>query len=83
VKIKHALKQKQVSDWCINKALQQIDEHEYENQLRRHAQKKWQTLSREKNIFIKRRKLLDHLLQKGFESDLCRDIIEEVEQTTK
>jgi regulatory protein len=63
VKIKYQLKQKKVSEYCIKKALQQIFEA------------KLKTLKSEKNIFIKKRKLQDHLLQKGFESDLIREFI--------
>ena len=75
VKITHALKQKQVSPYCIKKALKQIDEDEYLKTLQRLFEEKLKTLKSEKNIFVKKRKLQDHLLQKGFESDLIREMI--------
>ena len=75
VKITHALKQKQVSPYCIKKALKQIDEDEYLKTLQKLFEEKLKTLKSEKNIFIKKRKLQDHLLQKGFESDLIREMM--------
>jgi regulatory protein len=75
VKIKYQLKQKQVSEYCIKKALKQIDEEEYLKTLQQIFEAKLKTLKSEKNIFIKKRKLQDHLLQKGFEADLIKDFI--------
>lgn len=68
-KIQYALKQKQVSDYCIRKALRSIDEEDYEQTLMKLSESKWSELKKEKNIFIKKRKLQDFLLQRGFESD--------------
>ena len=78
VKIKYELKQKQVSDYCIKKALKSIDVDEYENVLAKLAGQKLKTLKGEKNIFIKKRKLQDFLLQRGFENDLVREAIKNV-----
>lgn len=73
-KIEQGLKEKQVSIYCIKKALAQIDDKEYMQTLEKQATKKWQSLKGEKNIFIKKRKLQDYLLQKGFEYELVRDV---------
>lgn len=75
VKISHALKQKQVSAYCIKKALKQIDDEEYLKVLQKHFEAKLKTLKSEKNIFIKKRKLQDYLMQKGFESNLIREMM--------
>ena len=75
VKIKSALKQRQVSDYCIKKALQEIDEDAYGKTLEKVAEEKWRTLKGEANVFLKKRKLRDFLLQRGFEMDLVNDII--------
>jgi regulatory protein len=69
VKIRYELKQRQVSEYCIKKALTLIDGEEYERTLARLAEKKWETLRRESNLFVRKRKLQDYLLQKGYESD--------------
>lgn len=75
VKIKYQLKQKQVSEYCIKKALRQIDEDDYLRTLQKLFDEKLKTLKSEKNIFIKKRKLQNHLMQRGFESDLVRALI--------
>ena len=78
VKISHALKQKQVSAYCIKKALKVINEDDYLKTLQQHFDAKLKTLKSEKNIFIKKRKLQDHLMQKGFESDLIRGLMAKI-----
>ena len=75
VKIKYALKQKQISPYCIKKALVAINETDYNRTLTKLFEQKLKTLKSEKNIFIKKRKLQDHLMQKGFETDLIRKLL--------
>ena len=75
VKIRYELKLRQVSDYCIKKALQQIDEEAYQQTLEKEAEQRWEQLRGEKNIFTKKRKLQDYLLQKGFESDRVVDMV--------
>ena len=75
VKIKYELKKRQVSAYCIKKALAVIDEEAYSTTLTRLAGLKLKTLTSEKNIFIKKKKLQDHLLMKGYENDLVREIV--------
>ncbi|MEI7734966.1 MAG: regulatory protein RecX [Ferruginibacter sp.] len=75
VKISYALKQKRVSPYCIKKALQQINEDDYLKTLQQLFEAKLKTLKSEKNIFTKKRKLQDHLMQKGFESNLIREMM--------
>ncbi len=75
VKIKYALKQKQVSDYCIKKSLSAIDESDYKKTLQKVFEQKLKTVKTEKNIFIKKRKVQDHLMQKGFEAELIRKLI--------
>ena len=73
IKIKHELKQKQVSEYCIKRAMKEIDEEAYRQTLHKLAAEKLKALKGEKNIFIKKRKLLDHLLRKGYETDLVKE----------
>ena len=67
-----------MSEYCIKKALAAIDEHDYQKQLEKLFEQKLKTLKSEKNVFIKKRKLQDHLLQKGFEANLVRVLIGEI-----
>lgn len=69
-KILNHLKQKQVSEYCIRKGLEEIDEIEYERIFLELFQKKWSSLSGEKNHWIKKKKTRDYLLAKGFEAEL-------------
>ena len=75
IKIKQALKYKQVSEYCIRKALKEIDSTEYEKTFQKLVQQKIKTLKSEKNIFIKKRKMQDFLLQKGFETNMIREAV--------
>jgi regulatory protein len=78
VKIKYALKQKQISEYCIKKALKAIDEKDYTKTAEKLFEQKLKTLKSEKNIFVKKRKLQDHLLQKGFETRVISKLIAKI-----
>ena len=75
LKIKHELKQKQVSEYCINKALKEIDDNAYQQTFEKLALQKWSSLKGEKNIFTKKAKLNSYLLQKGYEAGLLNEVI--------
>lgn len=77
-KIKQSLKQKQVSDYCIKKALKEINGQEYEKVFLKLAEQKLKTLKSEKNIFIKKRKLQDFLLMKGYEIEWVREVVNDI-----
>ncbi|GGB10891.1 regulatory protein RecX [Puia dinghuensis] len=69
VRIRYELKQRQVSEYCIKKALATIDEAEYENTLNRLAEEKVASLAGEPNLFVRKQKLKEYLLRKGYEQD--------------
>ncbi len=77
IKIKHALRQKQVSDYSIKKALQEINDSDYKKTLQKLAIQKLAQLKNEKNSFTRRKKLQDYLLQKGYEGELVREVVNE------
>ena len=74
-KIKYALQQKRVSPVNIKKALQSIDEHDYEKTLLTLATKKWNSLKGEKGMsrMVKTNSFLN---QRGFESTLIQPILQ-------
>ena len=80
VKIKYALTQKQISDYCIKKALSQIKEEDYLKTLEKLTADKLTALSDEPNRFIKMRKVGDYLTLKGFEAELIREALCQVKQ---
>ena len=69
VRIRYQLKQKQVSEYCIKKALADIDEAEYARTLARLAEQKWEKLGAGDGFPLRRRQLQEYLLQKGYEAD--------------
>jgi regulatory protein len=69
VKIRYELRQKQISDYCIKKALALIDETDYTQTLTDQATRKWKALVAESDAFARRQKVRDYLLQKGYEPD--------------
>jgi regulatory protein len=75
VKIKYELKQRQVSEYCIKKAMKQIPEEEYLQVLKELATEKYAALKSDQYI-VRRKKTMDYLLQKGFESELVRQALE-------
>ena len=80
VKIKYELKQKRVSEYCIRKALQSIDEEAYQKVLEELAEKKWKSIRGSGvNGFVKMSKTRDYLLQRGFERDLVMEELKKLE----
>ena len=75
VRIKYELKQKQVSEYSIKKAMKQIDEEEYLSVLNKLAKEKYAALKNEQYL-IRKKKTMDYLAAKGFEADLVRKVME-------
>lgn len=81
VKIRYELKQKQVSEYNIRKAMKEIDETDYLATLQNIAGKKWASVKGEGvNGFVKMSKTTDYLLQKGFEPELVRQAVEKLKK---
>ena len=74
-RIKFELKQRQVSDYCIKKALAEIPNDDYEKTLQKLADAKSETLKGEKNIFTRKSKLQNYLVGKGYEFNLVAEIL--------
>ncbi len=73
-KIANELKKKQISKICIEIGLKEIEEEEYIEVLENlYHQKKHKT--KDKNHFIRNRKIANFLLQRGFESELIWNTI--------
>jgi regulatory protein len=74
IKIKQELKQKRVGDYCLKKAMLQINEDEYIKTLRRLIEVK-QKLIHEKSPIKLKYKLMNYALSKGYEKDLVFDVL--------
>lgn len=81
VKIKYELKQKNVSEYCIRKAIQSIDEEAYQKTIHQLAAKKWKSIRGEGvNLFVKMGKTKNYLQQRGFEPLLIQQAIQRLKE---
>lgn len=78
VKITKYLKINKVSDYCIKKAMTEIDPDEYYTTLQKLAAKKWAELKSEKQVPIRKNKTFRYLQQKGYEGSLITEAIAEL-----
>lgn len=82
-KIKHHLKQKGLTDKCIELGFKEVDDDEYFETLSSVASYKWDSVN-ESNEYKKKQKVMSYLYGRGFETDLIHealnDIIEQEEQ---
>lgn len=81
-RIQRELKMKEISPRCIQYGLSEIDPVEYYDVLFDYASKKWGQII-EKDGYKKQYKLTLFLMSKGFESDLIKDVIEEIRNDSK
>jgi regulatory protein len=77
VKIRYELRQRQVGDYCIKKALAAIEEDDYLKTLGKLATEKWATLKGE-TTFVRRGKLQEYLIRKGYEQDRIAAVISDL-----
>lgn len=75
VKIKYELKRKQVSEYSIKKALKQIKDEEYLAVLKKLVDEKY-SLLKDEQYLIRKKKTIDYLSQRGFESELVKGLID-------
>ena len=77
-KIKYALKQKRISDYCIRKALASISTSDYNKTFVSVANKKLKTFKSERNVFIKKKRMQNYLQQKGFELKIIHAYLKDI-----
>ena len=73
-RITQELKKKRISEYCIKKAMEEIEEDEYLEKLQMVLFKKSEQLS-EPDPWKKRTKLAQHAIRKGFESQLVFELV--------
>lgn len=78
LKILQGLKTAKISEYCINRAMLEIDEDVYESTLRELLEKKKSTVSGA-NQFIVSKKLANYAMQKGYEAELVWNVIRSLE----
>ena len=75
LKIKSGLRSKKITENCIKAALEKIDKKEYQKTIFEIANKK---LTEYKSEKLKVIKTVSYLIQKGFESELVREIVNNI-----
>ena len=75
VKIRHALRLKNVSDYCIRTALSQISDHDYEQALRSLIEACSKKI-KEKDSWKKNYRIAQYVVSRGFESDVVWEILQ-------
>jgi regulatory protein len=79
IKIKHALRQRQINENYIKEALKQIDEKEYRMALKESAKEKYTSLKNEQYL-IRKKKTMDYLIQKGYEPELVNSVVNTISE---
>ncbi len=82
IKIKHALQQKNVSTYCIDKGLKEIADEDYRSTLQKLTYSKWHSYKGEQNL-SRLAKTFNYLLQKGYETHLIQEVISVIEENIK
>ncbi len=77
IRIINELKYRNISTYNINSAFKEIDESDYLDTLKTICKKRFLLLN-ESNPYKKRKKLIDYLLRKGYESVLIYESIKEL-----
>ncbi|MEL1244731.1 regulatory protein RecX [Flavobacterium sp. DGU11] len=73
-RITNELKARNISNYNINKALKEIPEEEYFETFQKLVAKEWEG-NPESNIRKKKKKIMDFLLRKGYESNIVLDAV--------
>lgn len=76
-RIRKELKIREISDYCIRKAMEEIDEVQYLDTLHSILEKKAAHFTDEDD-FVKKSKLAQHALSRGFEAELVWEILKEM-----
>ena len=74
LRIKRELKQREISDYLITKALKEI-QTDYDKVFQQLAEKRLKQLTKETNKYKKRKKLADYLAYRGWEGDLIYEFV--------
>lgn len=76
-KIYYALKEKKVSEYSIKQAMKEIDEEEYQKNLKELITEKYESLKDEQYL-VRKKKTIDYMVQKGYEFDLVNRALKDL-----
>lgn len=69
-RIRRELQHREISEYLIRQALQEIDQEAYVRSFDALAAKRWAELKAEKNLQRKKKKFVDYLLYRGWEAEM-------------
>jgi regulatory protein len=73
-KIRDMLVQKHVSPYCIEIGMKEINEEDYARVLKELLDKKWEQV-KERDVFVKRKKVAESIIRRGFEPKEVWEIV--------
>ncbi|MBV6644344.1 MAG: RecX family transcriptional regulator [Cyclobacteriaceae bacterium] len=71
-KVRNELRRHQIDEDSIEKGLSSIDEQQYLEMLQSLVKRKYDSLERQMDDYLRQRKTYDYIIRKGFEPDLAR-----------
>lgn len=77
LRIIRELKSRKISEYCILRGLEEIDEDDYDRILVKLVLQKWNSL-KEKNPVVRRHKAAAYVIGKGYEPDLVWNVLREM-----
>lgn len=80
-KIRHALRMKKVSTYCIQKGMEEIDEQDYTDTLRMVIRKKMQ--QKEGTHYVRINHAAKYAISRGYEADMVWKLIKQIENEQK
>ena len=78
-KIRAELRKRQLSAYCIKKAMTEIDESDYYGTLCSELERRNAAEKPGQHPYLKRRKLADYMVKRGFESGMVWEAIKELD----
>lgn len=78
LKIEKALKQFEISDYCINKGMAEISFNDYYKTLQKIIEEKEHSI-KESNSYKKKNKIAQYAISRGYEAELVWEILNDIE----
>jgi regulatory protein len=69
LRLRRELKQREISDYIIRKAIAEIEENTYQERLENLAKKRWEALKSEAHPLRRKKKFIDYFTYRGWESE--------------
>ncbi len=78
IRIRFSIKKYQLSEESIDEGLSGISEERYHDTAAQLVAKKWESLNKEENNYIRKQKTIAFLVRRGFEPDLIYPLVDKL-----